>query len=233
MAEKEAAEHQENVTRAVEAATGRRRLQRAPAAPAQVMAMQQVPTLAADVDPSELVRDTLERAETSHEIAETMGERAGRYQEVHETRERWVAETQQVRDEAAYAQAELDRRAPAAPEPEDQPAPPAEPTWHERQAAVMVELDQAMEQARRAEEILQQRAQERELAEQEKAAQQPAVEEIDRERRDTGLDYSTDYARVGREIADAELGLEPVAYEPPAPAPEPPAPPMPDLDIDL
>lgn len=244
MAEKEAAEHEERINKAldeVSKATGYNEHQQALA---QSMALQQVPTLMAEVDPSELVKDTLERAETSRDIAESMGERARQYQEVHETREKWFAETQQVREEADYARIELERRNPVVPEteqaePESAPAAAAPSP----QASAEQDLMMAMEQARQAQQILEQRAQEREQEAQQEREAQPKVEEIDRERRDTGMDFEAEYERLGREMAghdhDVEAaGSSPAAPEPepapdPALAPEPPAPPARDIDIDI
>ncbi|WP_226966545.1 MobF family relaxase [Streptomyces phaeolivaceus] len=245
MAEKEAAEHEERINKAmdeVSKATGYNEHQQALA---QAMALQQVPTLQAEVDPSALVKDTLERAETSRDIAESMGERALKYQEVHETREKWFAETQQVREEADYARIELERRNPVAPEPE-----PAEPESAPAAAApkphwsVEEELMRAMEQARQAQMILEQRAQEREQEAQREREAQPAAEEVERERRDSGMGIHDEYARLGREIAEADHDIEAAGGSPaampepepamaPPPAPEPPAPPAPDFDIDI
>lgn len=240
-AEKEAAEHEERVTQAMyeaQTATGYNEHQQALA---QTMALQQVPTLQAEVDPSDLVKETFDRAQTSRDIAETMGDRASRYQEVQQTREAWVEETQPVRDEADLARTELERRAPEPeieePEAPEAPAAPAAPTQ-----SVEEQLIEAMEQARLAQEILQQRAQEREQeAERQKEAerQQPQAEELERERRDTGLSgYGTDYERLGQELAQAERDAtpEPAAPEPEpvaVPAPEPPAPPAPEIDLDV
>ncbi|MFE5730243.1 MobF family relaxase [Streptomyces sp. NPDC056528] len=242
-AEKEAAEHEERVTKAVhevQTASGYNEHQQALA---QVMALQQVPTVQAEVDPSHLVTDTLERAETSRSIAEAMGERARDYQEIHETREKWHAETQPVREEADYARIELERRNPVEPEVEEAEPETTAPTTSAPvpQATAEEEMRLAMEQARQAQEILEERARQREQAEQERQAQQPKAEEVDRERRDTGLDFEAEYERVGRELAAADAILapsvepEPVAPEPVAVAPEPPAPapPAPDLDIDI
>ncbi|MFJ2561260.1 MULTISPECIES: MobF family relaxase [unclassified Streptomyces] len=245
MAEKEAAEHEERINKAmveVSKATGYNEHQQALA---QAMALQQVPTLQAEVDPSALVKDTLDRAETSRDIAESMGERARKYQEVHETREKWFAETQQVREEADYARIELERRNPVAPEPEpaepeSAPAPAApKPHW-----SVEEELARAMEQARQAQLILEQRAQEREQEAQREREAQPAAEEVERERRDSGMGIHDEYARLGREIAEADHDIEAAGGSPaampepepamaPPPAPEPPAPPAPDFDIDI
>ncbi|WP_248283055.1 MobF family relaxase [Streptomyces sp. RLA2-12] len=243
MAEKEAAEHEERVNKAmdeVSKATGYNEHQQALA---QAMALQQVPRLQAEVDPSALVKDTLDRAETSRDIAESMGDRARQYQEVHETREKWFAETQQVREEADYARIELERRNPVAPEtaqPEPESGPAAAPTSQPSQEQLLME---AMEQARQAQLILEQRAQEREQEAQRERETQPKAEEVERERRDTGMGFQDEYARLGREIAGADHDIEaaggsPAAPEPepamaPAPAPEPPAPPAPDLDIDI
>ncbi|MEU5547174.1 MobF family relaxase [Streptomyces sioyaensis] len=241
MAEKEAAEHTERVTQAMgEFATagGYNEHQQALA---QAMALQQVPTLQAEIDPSDLVSDTLDRAEASRSIAETMGDRAQKFQEVHEVREKWHAETQQVRDEAEYARAELERRNSVEPEA-DEPAAPAADTALRPQPSVEEELMQAMEQARQAQLILEQRAQEREQEAQREREAQPQAEELDRERRDTGIDYEAQYERLGQELAghdDIEpMVSTPAAPEPEpamAPAPEPPAPSMPDFtpDIDM
>ncbi|MFF0142684.1 MobF family relaxase [Streptomyces sp. NPDC005227] len=248
MADKEVAVHEERINKAldeVSKATGYNEHQQALA---QSMALQQVPTLQANIEPSELVRDTLDRAETSRDIAETMGDRARQYQEVHETREKWFAETQQVREEADYARIELERRNPvvepetAEPEPESAPAAAPSP-----QPSAEQELMAAMEQARQAQQILEQRAQEREQEAQREREAQPKAEEVDRERRDSGMDFEAEYERLGRELAghdhgqdhDVEpAGSSPAAPEPepapaPAPAPEPPAPAAPDIDIDI
>ncbi|MFI1734936.1 MobF family relaxase [Streptomyces acidicola] len=246
MAEKEAAEHEERINKAldeVSKATGYNEHQHALA---QSMALQQVPTLQAEIDPSELVKDTLQRAETSRDIAESMGERARKYQEVHETREKWFAETQQVREEADYARIELERRNPVVPETEQtepESAPAAAAPSPQRSAEE--ELLMAMEQARQAQQIIEQRAQERareQEAQREREAQQPKAEELDRERRDAGLGVGSEYDRLGQELARADRDLEaasvPAAPEPehvaaPAPNPEPLAPPVPDLDLDI
>ncbi|MFE7268191.1 MobF family relaxase [Streptomyces sp. NPDC057592] len=235
-ADKEAAEHEERVTQAmyeVQTATGYNEHQQALA---QSMALQQVPTLQAEIDPSDLVKETIDRARTSRDIAETMGDRASRYQEVQQAREAWVEETQTVRDEADLARTELERRAPEQPEIEEPEAPaaPAAPTQ-----SVEEQLMEAMEQARLAQEILQQRAQERaQEAERQKEAerQQPQTEELERERRDTGLGgYGTDYERLGHELAQAEHDAREAALElePVKPAPESPAPPTPEIDLDV
>ncbi|MCX4462432.1 AAA family ATPase [Streptomyces sp. NBC_01728] len=244
MAQKEAAEHEERITKAMHEAQTAGGYNEHQQALAQSMALQQVPTLQAEVDPSELVKDTRERAETSRDIAGSMGERARKYQEVHETREKWFAETQQVREEADYARIELERRNPVAPEteqaePESAPAAAAPSP----QRSVEEELMMAMEQARQAQQIIEQRAQEREReqeAQREREAQNPKAEEVDRERRDAGIDFEAQYERLGQELAghdhDVESASAPTAPEPvvaAAPAPEPPAPPAPDIDIDI
>ncbi|MFD8026128.1 conjugal transfer protein TraA, partial [Streptomyces lavendulae] len=244
MADKEVAEHEERINKAldeVSKATGYNEHQQALA---QAMALQQVPTLQADIEPGELVRDTLDRAETSRNIAETMGDRARQYQEIHETREKWFAETQQVREEADYARIELERRNPVlepeTAEPETESAPAATPA---PQPSAEEQLLAAMEQARQAQQILEQRAQEREQEAQREREAQPTAEEVDRERRDSGMDFEAEYERLGREMAQIDHGQDhdvepaggiPAASEPePAPAPEPPAPPAPDIDIDI
>ncbi|MFG3207928.1 MobF family relaxase [Streptomyces sp. NPDC048192] len=255
MAEKEAAEHEQRITETMDAVSRAGGYTYPQMWQNQVMELQQATTLQADIDPSELVKDTLDRAETSRSIAETMGERALRLQEIQETREQWVEETQTVRDEADLAKRELERRAPA-PEPEldapEAPDAPAAPTAPAPQMSAEEELMQAMEQARLAQEILQQRAQEREqAAEQQREAerQQPQAEEIERERRNTGMDFEAEYARLGRELAEHDRDMEPTPGSPAAtpepevaapepepvaaPAPEPPAPPMPDFDNDI
>ncbi|MFF1399331.1 MobF family relaxase [Streptomyces sp. NPDC058287] len=245
-AEKEAAEHEERVTETLDAASRAGGYTYPQMWQNQVMEMQQATTLQADIDPSELVKDTLDRAETSRSIAETMGERAQKFQEVQQTREQWVQETQATRDEAGLARVELERRTPApepeleAPEATDTPAAPTAP-----QKSVEDELMEAMEQARIAQEILQERAQEREqAAEQQREAerQQPQAEEIERERRDAGLDFEAEYGRLGQELAGHEPGTEP---SPGSPAPEPeietpapvaaqaPEPPTPQIDHDI
>ncbi|MGO4417200.1 conjugal transfer protein TraA, partial [Streptomyces sp. MCAF7] len=247
-AEQEAAEHEERVTKAMHEAQTASGYNEHQQALAQSMALQQVPTLQAEIDPSDLVQDTLDRAETSRSIAESMGERARGYQEVHETREQWYAETQQVREEADYARIELERRNPVEPEAEqaepEATAPAASP--YSQQMSAEEELMLAMEQAREAQQILEQRAQQREQeqAEKEREAQQSGAEEIDRERRDSGMDFEAEYERLGLELARHEYDAQPdasflAAPEPEpvalAPAPEPPAPalPAPDLDIDI
>ncbi|MFD5906535.1 MobF family relaxase [Streptomyces microflavus] len=239
-AEKEAAEHEERVNKTmheVQTAGGYNEHQQALA---QAMALQQVPTLQAEIDPSELVRDTLDRAETSRNIAETMGDRARQYQEVHETREKWFAETQQVREEADYARIELERRNPVVEpetaEPEAESAPAAAPI---QQPSAEQELTAAMEQSRQAQQILEQRAQEREQEAQREREAQPKAEEVDRERRDSGMNFEAEYERLGRELAGHDHSVEPAGSSPAAPAPEPapalepPAPTAPDIDIDI
>ncbi|MFD4056407.1 AAA family ATPase, partial [Streptomyces californicus] len=252
MADKEAAEHEERINETLHAASKAGGHTYPQMWQNQVMELQQATTLQANIDPSELVKDTLDRAETSRGIAEMMGDRAQKFQEVHETREKWVEETQQTRDEAEYARAELERRTPVEPEPAEAgtpdaptaPAPAAAP-----EVSVEEQLMQAMEQAREAQRILEQRAQEREQereAGQERDAQ-PQAEEHDRERRDSGFDYEAEYERLGQELAGHDRDMEPnggsAAAEPePAvpepepvsvPAPEPPAPPTPDFDNDI
>lgn len=250
-AEKEAAEHEERVNEAMYAAQTATGYNEHQEALAQTMALQQVPTLQAEIDPSDLVKETLDRAQTSRDIAETMADRAAKFQQMQQVREAWVEETQTVRDEADLARTELERRAPAEPEVEEPETPeaPASPAASASAHVPSVEeqLLQAMEQARIAQQILEQRAQERaQEAERQKEAerQQPQAEELERERRDTGLGgYGTDYERLGQELARAERDAapEPAAPEPepvaaPAPeppAPEPPAPPMPEIDFDV
>jgi conjugative relaxase-like TrwC/TraI family protein len=232
MAEKEAAEHEAKVNETmfnVSKVTGYNEHQQALA---QAMALQTgVGTLQAEIDPSQRVRETLDRADTSENIAQTMGDRAGRLREVHETRERWAEETQVVRDEADLARTELERRTPEA-EPELEPdtetgtAPaarssaPAQPNTEE-------ELRRAMEMAQEAHRILEERAAEK-TREREAAGQTPErSEDIERERIDRGFDDP--WARIGRDIAEAEhtmAGREPVVQ-----APEP-APALPELDFD-
>ncbi|MFJ8957341.1 MobF family relaxase [Streptomyces sp. NPDC102381] len=245
-AAKEAAEHETAIVDAVHevnTASGSPQWQ----ALQQSMALSQVPTLQAEVDPSELVRDTRDRAETSRSIAETMGERAQQLREVHETRERWAQETQVARDEADLARTELQRRAPGVePEPETtDTAKPAAPVAPSRQPSTQEELMLAMEQARQAQQILAERAAERAEREQQQKAAQPEIsEEQERERLDRAFGYDEEYARVGHDLAAAEHGAEPTgpaAPEPapaapePAPAPEPPAPepPAPNFDHDI
>ncbi|MCQ8194683.1 MobF family relaxase [Streptomyces rugosispiralis] len=250
MAEKETAAHEERVNQAmyeVSKATGYNEHQQALA---QSMALQQVPTLQAEIDPSDLVKDTLDRAETSRNIAETMGDRALKYQEVQQAREQWVEETQTIRDEADLARTELERRAPeptvaetaaTAPEPEDDSLT----AIYDREY-----LERAIEQARQAEGILAERVQEREQAaeRQREAERQSQAEEIDRERRDTGIDFEAEYERLGQELAGHDQDMNSSAPSSPAapapeiaapepepiavPAPEPP-PSMPDLDTDI
>lgn len=235
MAEKEAAEHEETVTDAVMGVQTAHGYTYAQEHMAQVMAMQQAETLQATIDPSERQQQIQQQAETSRSIAETMGQRAEKLREIHETREQWYAETTPAREEAEYARVELERRSP---EPEPEPATAAgadEPTWHQKQAAAAIELEQAMEQARQAQQILAERAREREQQQEPERAPQAQAEEIDRDRRDTGIDYAAEYARIGQDLA---LDTAPAVPEPtavsPAPMPEPPAPaPAPDLDLDL
>ncbi|WP_431776327.1 MobF family relaxase [Streptomyces cucumeris] len=249
MAEKEAAEHEERVTKAMHETQTAVGYNEHREALAQTMALQQVPTLQAEIEPSDLVRDTLDRAETSRSISESMGERARQYQEVHETREQWFAETQQVREEADYARIELERRDPVAePEVEESAAAPAASEDDSLKAVYEQEyLERALEQARQAEGILAERAQEREqeVERQAEAERQSQAEELDRERRDTGLgiDFEAEYERLGQELAGHEYDVapdapmpEPAALEPEpvaVPAPEPPAPPAPDIDIEM
>lgn len=248
MADKEAAEHEERLNKAVHEASLASGYNEHRQALAQTMALQQVPTLQAEIDPSELVKDTFDRAETSRGIAEMMGERAQKFQEVHETREKWVAETQQSRDEAEYARAELERRTPAELELAESGTPETSGAATVQaavpQMSVEDQLMQAMEQAREAQRILELRAQEREQREQEAAREreaQPQAEEMERERRNSGFDYEAEYERLGHELARADRDVEPggsapVGPEPEpvaVPAPEPPAPPMPDLDHDI
>ncbi|GAA2111038.1 MobF family relaxase [Streptomyces synnematoformans] len=247
-AEKEAAEHEEKATTAVsnvQTAQGNIWMSDQEA---QALELQQVPTLQAEIDPSHLVKDALDRATTSRSIAATMGDRAQKFQEVQQAREQWAEETQTVRDEADLARVELERRAPAPETAEAAATPTPSP-----QMSVQEELMQAMEQARIAQEILQQRAQEREqAAEQEREAerQQPQAEETERERRNAGMDFEAEYERLGQEMAGHDRDMEPTAITPAAaepevavpqpepaaaPAPAPPAPPMPDIgpDIDM
>lgn len=232
-AEKEAAEHAGRVTEAVHTvntAGGVAQWQ----ALQQAMALQQVPTLQAEVDPSDLVKETLDRAETSRAIAETMGDRASRYQEVQQVREAWVEETQTVRDEADLARAELERRAPEQPEAEEPETTPGTAAPAAPAQSVEQQLLEAMEQARMAQEILQQRAREREQeAQRQKEAerQQPQAEEVERERRDTGLGgYGTDYERLGQELARDDLDAVPA---PTVPEPEPVTASVSEIDLDV
>lgn len=232
MAEKEAAAHEERVTKAVhevQTAGGYNEHQQALA---QAMALQQVATLRADIEPSDLVRDTLDRAETSRDIAETMGDRARKYQEIHETREQWHAETQQVREEADYARIELERRTPAvesAPEAEATEPSTASQSYGDQD---LMDLMTAMDRAREAQQILTERAQEREQEAQREREAQPTAEDLDRERRDSGMDFEAQYERLGRELADLDIDIEPAASSPAAPEPEP-APPRPAMDMDI
>ncbi|MFI9031139.1 MobF family relaxase [Streptomyces sp. NPDC053560] len=233
MAEQEAAEHAEKVTDAVVGVQTAHGYTFAQEHLHQVLAMQQAQTVQADIDPSERQKEIERRAEGSQAIAETMEERAEKLREVHETREQWYAETQQPREEAEYARIELERRTPQ-PEVEENASPePAGAVQH--QAMTLQELEEAMEQARRAQEILAERAQERE---QETAPQPELAEDADRERRDLG--YEAEYERLGQDLAAAEHDLaddhgtvptaaepEPVAVPEPAPAPEP------ELDLDM
>ncbi|WP_329167580.1 AAA family ATPase (plasmid) [Streptomyces sp. NBC_01717] len=234
MAEREAAEHEERVTKAMHAAQTASGYNEHQQALAQSMALQQVPTLQANIEPSELVRDTLDRADTSRDIAESMGDRARQYQEVHETREKWFAETQQVREEADYARIELERRSPVV-EPETAEPESAPATAPTPQSSVEQELMEAMEQARKAQQILAERAQEREQEAQREREAQPKAEEIDRERRDTGMGLEVEYERLGREMTGHDHDVEHAGSSPaaPEPVPVPPAPPAPDIDIDI
>ncbi|MFF4607773.1 MobF family relaxase [Streptomyces sp. NPDC001339] len=246
MAAKEAAEHETKVVDALHAvnkASGSPQWQ----ALQQAMALSQVPTLQANIDPSDLVRDTMDRAETSQGIAETMGERAQQLREIHETRERWSEETQPVRDEADLARVELERRSPTM-EPEPETADTATTTAPSPQPSTQDELLLAMEQAREAQQILAERAAERAEREQQQPVQPELSEEQERERLDRAFDYEDEYARIGRDLATADHETEPTAPgapepaaapEPapaaPEPAPEPPAPapPAPDFDHDI
>lgn len=236
MADREAAEHEEKVTGAIYGVQTAHGYNEHQDALAQTMALQQAHTLQAEIDPSERVRETLDRAQTSRDIAETMGERAQRFREVHETREQWVDETRTVREDADLARAELDRRNPepepdidAPDEPDTAAAPESAPA---PQPSTEEELLQALEQARQAQQILAERAQEREQ-QQEPVAEAERVEESDRERRDTG--YEAEYARIGQDLAGAEhtVTAEDSSPAPAAPAPEPPAPEPPDIDIEM
>ncbi|MGD6757284.1 MobF family relaxase [Streptomyces sp. BH105] len=242
-AEKEAAEHEERVTETLDAASRAGGHTDPQMWENQALAMQQATTLQATIDPSELVTETLDRAETSRSIAETMGGRAQKFQEIQQTRDQWAQETQPVRDEADLARVELERRTPAEPEMETPDTPesigtPAASTTPQK--SVEQELLEAMEQARIAQEILQQRAQEREqAAEQQREAerQQPQEEETERERRDSGLDFETEYQRLGQDLADPEhRDAEPEIETPApvaAPAHEPPEPTPPQIDNDI
>lgn len=234
MAEQEAAEHEERVTDAVygvQTATGYNEHQQALA---QAMALQQAPTLQAEVDPSEQVRQIEDRAQTSQEIAEQMGARAQQLREVHETREKWVAETQQVRDEAELARAELERRVPE-PQVEESDARQAESSspsatgLHNPEMGAAYDLERALEIARQAQLILEERARQREI-EQEAArvpqADREQVEETERSRRDEG--FQAAYARIGQDLAQAERDIEAPGYSASAPGPRP-ATPAPDL----
>ncbi|MEV8590895.1 MobF family relaxase [Streptomyces sp. NPDC051180] len=237
-AEKEAAEHEAKVTETmyqVSKATGYNEHQQAIA---QSMALQQVPTLQAEIDPSELVRDTLDRAETSQSIAETMGERARQLREIHETRERWAEETQTVRDEANLARTELERRAPEV-ETEEPKTGTTTSAASSPQPSTEEELMRAMEQAREAQQILAQRAAERVEREQQAAQPQPQPEhseERERERLDRAFEREDAYAHIGRDLAAADRELaELSAPAAPEPAPEPmaPEPLIPDFDHDM
>lgn len=242
LAAKEAAEHEANVLDALHAVNktaGSPQWQ----ALQQSMALSQVPTLQAEIDPSDLVRETMDRAETSQGIAETMGERAQQLREVHETRERWAEETQPVRDEADLAHTELKRRTPEM-ETEPETADTDTTTAPSPQPSTQDELLLAMEQAREAQQILAERAAERAEREQQQAVQPELSEEQERERLDRAFDYEDAYAAIGRDLATAEHDAGPAAHaapEPapaapePAPAPEPPAPapPAPDFDHDI
>ncbi|MGP3691157.1 MobF family relaxase [Streptomyces sp. IBSNAI002] len=242
MAEQEAAEHAERVTEAlhgVQTAVGYSEHQEALA---QAMALQQVPTLQAEIDPSELVRETLDRAQTSRDIAELMGDRAERFQEVQQTREQWVDETQTVRDEADLARVELEDRAPAPEAGTPETTDAAAPVAPSPEQSVEEQLMEAMEQARIAQQILEQRAQERqreqEAATTREAEQQPQAEEVDRERRDSGLDFEAEYERLGQGIGRHDHDAGPAAPVPVAHGPEPvavaaPAPPAPQIDLDV
>ncbi|MEU9796912.1 MobF family relaxase [Streptomyces sparsogenes] len=240
MAEKEAAEHEARVNEAMHAYSTASGYNQHREALAQAVALQQVPTLQAEVDPSELVKDTLDRAQTSRDIAETMGDRALKYQEVQQAREKWAEETQTVRDEADLARIELERRAPEPAVEETAAAAPASEDDSLKAIYDQEYLDRALDQARRAEEVLAERAQEREQ-EQQREAERAQAEELDRERRDTGFDFEAAYEQVGHELAgyehDAALtpepGPEPELVATSTLAPEPPPPPTPEIDIDM
>ncbi|MFE9334912.1 MobF family relaxase [Streptomyces sp. NPDC006925] len=236
MAERDAAQHEDRLTETMHTyatATGYNDHQQALA---QVMALQQAPTLQAQIEPSERVAETLDRAQTSRDIAETMGERAHTYQEIHETRERWAEETQVVRDEADLARTELDHRVPEsevdAPEAAgaDETSPLAD-----QQTSVEEGMAQALEQARAAQQVLEQRAQERErAAEQQRESElEPQSEEADRARRDAGIGFEAEYERPGPELAGHDQDIEAAVPEPATPAPAPPPPPMPEMDRDI
>ncbi|MCQ4045808.1 MobF family relaxase [Streptantibioticus rubrisoli] len=227
MAEQEAAEHEERVTDAVYNAQTAHGYTYEQEHLNQVMAMQQAHTLQAEIDPSERQKEIEGRAETSRDIAETMRERAEQLHEIHETREQWYAETQQAREESEYARIELERRTPE-PQIEEPDAPDSTATTPAAQDPY--ELEQAMEQARRAQEILAERAREREQA----AQREPEhAEDADRERRDTA--YEAEYARIGHDLAAAEHDVEPAASSPapPAPEPEPVPEPAPEPEIEM
>ncbi|MQY15167.1 ATP-dependent RecD-like DNA helicase [Streptomyces sp. RB5] len=208
LAERETADHTERVTRAAAATQTPRGGTREEQALAQVLSLQQAPTLQASIEPSARHREIEERAHVSRAIADTMATREEKLREINEVRERWWNETQQVREEAAHARLELQRRNPTDPgEPTRPPTPEA------RRYSIEADIDLHLERAREAHRSLTERARAR--------TEHPARdEETDRARRDDGFAHRADH--------DADRPHE--WNHPAEPAPTPP---VLDLEIEM
>lgn len=232
MAEQEAAEHQEQLIEAVtvgQLAPGHLASQQLVG---QVMEMQHATTLQYAIDPSERQREIEDRAQTSDMIAETMGERADKLTEIHEARQGWHQETERQREEAYYAQQELERRLSLVqPEQaESKAVPPAAEAPYARMTGD--ELEQALQQARAAQQILAERLQER--ADADRAVE--TGESAERDRRDEGFAYQAAQSTGagidhGLDMSAGAAQSEPAVA---APMPEPvqaPEPPQPEIEL--
>ncbi|OEV12472.1 MobF family relaxase [Streptomyces nanshensis] len=239
IAEQEAAEHEETVTGALMEVQTVQGTIRMADQEAQALALQQAHVLQAEIDPSERQKEIEERAQTSREVSETMAAREEKLREVHETRGQWHVATELAREDAEHAAIELERRAP---EPDSNAEPHSEARAEDASTAatqpsqeeVEAHLAQALWQAREAQRILTERAQEREQDVDAESKAPEQAEELDRERRDVGL--AEDYARIGSSLAYADHDLT-AAGQAPQPEPEPApqelaSPEMPEPDIE-
>jgi len=213
-AERTAAEHQENVTLAIE------EVQVAPEIHSERTAIEHLmatnlgtEVLHAGVDASELQAEMENRAAERAELAERAAQRAEKLEVINTARQRWFEHTGPARDAAKAAQSELERReAPEAerPEPEQLAAPSVDqqqsPTYTEEQ------LNESLAAARRAIEqmerrVEQQRAQQHEQPTSEDPALSP--EDHEQRQRDPGFPEIED-SPVQRAAAPAQQrGEEP------------------------
>jgi hypothetical protein len=185
-AERTAAEHEENVTLAIE------EVQVAPEIHSERTAIEHLmatnlgaEVLHAGVDASELQAEMEARAAERAELAEMAAQRAEKLELINTARQRWYEHTEPARDAAKAAQAELERReAPEAERPE--PEQPAAPSVDQQQSPTYTEeqLNESLATARRAIEQMERRVEQQRAQQQEQpTSEDPALSPEDHEQR--------------------------------------------------